>query len=388
MNLRKISFVILGVITSLYSCGNDDDDGGSRFPPPATFEEQQAIDNEVIETYLRTHFYNAADFSTAESTARIEELQIIDSVGIEELPTGFVRLFDDIIKETLVFDDIVVCYYYLNLNQGAGTNRPTFADRIRVQYQGIRLSDGDIFDDRLASPTSFDLTSTIIGWQAVFPNFNASENFTTGEDGFVSFNRPGMGVMFIPSTIGYLTEDASTPANIRPLVREPLIFKFELLQVFENDADEDGIPSHLEDLNNDNTFNLTGTEDNTDGDLNPNVDDPDDDNDTVMTIDEITVSFIEAESRAAVLALAEDLDDNQVLANFIEEVRGTDGEIINFRGRVITFLDTDSDGVFNHLDTDDDGDGVLTEDEDTNNDGDPTNDLGGNGIPRYLDATE
>jgi len=48
--------------------------------------------------------------------------------------------------------------------------------------------------------------------------------------------------------------------------------------------------------------------------------------------------------------------------------------------------DTDGDGSPNFVDADDDGDGILTIDEDANEDGDPTNDdTDGDGIPDYLD---
>jgi uncharacterized repeat protein (TIGR01451 family) len=49
--------------------------------------------------------------------------------------------------------------------------------------------------------------------------------------------------------------------------------------------------------------------------------------------------------------------------------------------------DADGDGIPDYLDADDDGDGIPTADEDTNGDGDPTNDdTDGDGIPDYLDA--
>jgi len=49
--------------------------------------------------------------------------------------------------------------------------------------------------------------------------------------------------------------------------------------------------------------------------------------------------------------------------------------------------DTDNDGTINANDTDDDGDGISTVDEDVNGDGDPTNDdADGDGIPNYLDT--
>jgi FKBP-type peptidyl-prolyl cis-trans isomerase FkpA len=50
--------------------------------------------------------------------------------------------------------------------------------------------------------------------------------------------------------------------------------------------------------------------------------------------------------------------------------------------------DTDEDGLPNYIDVDDDGDGVLTRNEDIDGDGDPTNDIGVNGIPKYLDPEE
>ena len=50
--------------------------------------------------------------------------------------------------------------------------------------------------------------------------------------------------------------------------------------------------------------------------------------------------------------------------------------------------DTDGDGNPNYFDSDDDGDGIPTTNEDLNEDGDPTNDIGKNGIPNYLDPEE
>ncbi len=50
--------------------------------------------------------------------------------------------------------------------------------------------------------------------------------------------------------------------------------------------------------------------------------------------------------------------------------------------------DTDEDGFPNYVDLDDDGDGVATINEDIDGDGDPTNDIGANGIPKYLDPEE
>ena len=61
-----------------------------------------------------------------------------------------------------------------------------------------------------------------------------------------------------------------------------------------------------------------------------------------------------------------------------EDIDG-DGEVTNDN--------TDGDSLSNFVDSDDDGDGKLTKDEDANNDGDPTNDdSDGDGTPDYLDS--
>ncbi len=52
-------------------------------------------------------------------------------------------------------------------------------------------------------------------------------------------------------------------------------------------------------------------------------------------------------------------------------------------------IDTDGDGTPNYLDRDDDGDGILTINEDVDGDGDPTNDdTDGDTIPNYLDEDD
>ncbi|MDW5290953.1 FKBP-type peptidyl-prolyl cis-trans isomerase [Formosa sp. PL04] len=71
--------------------------------------------------------------------------------------------------------------------------------------------------------------------------------------------------------------------------------------------------------------------------------------------------------------------DNDTVYSFQEDLNG-DGDVYDD--------DTDGDGIPNVLDIDDDGDGVYTIYEDVDGDGDPANDIGANGIPKYLDPTE
>ncbi|MBU2949257.1 hypothetical protein KO493_00895 [Tamlana agarivorans] len=109
------------------------------------------------------------------------------------------------------------------------------------------------------------------------------------------------------------------------------------------EADDDGIPSILEDINGNGDL----TDDDTDGDGIPNYIDSDDDGDNILTIDE-------------------NPDPNG------------DGDLSDAQ-------DTDNDGIPDYLDADDDGDGVKTRDEENDSqDENPANDETYPGIADYL----
>lgn len=323
MSLRKIGFFILCFVVVVLSCKKDDgDDDGTPTVEIRDRGEQQEIDNELILEYFSKHYFNKSFFEN-NADARLSDL-VIDSLipPATNAPVDHVLLIDELNatnsileKKNVVFRETDYEYYILKLKQGGGEGSPSFVDDIRVFYEGFLLND-EVFDSTLDIPVAFDLATDIglpggvSGWLNVFPNFNVAEDFVTNQDGTVDFIKPGVGVMFLPSGLAYF--------NIaRPSISSysPLIFKFELLQYFENDHDNDGIPSYLEvGVNTEN-----------------------------LTID--------------------------TLEKLIE-------------------IDTDEDGNPDFLDSDDDGDGILTIDEDIDKDGDPSNDIGANNIPKYLDDTE
>ena len=106
--------------------------------------------------------------------------------------------------------------------------------------------------------------------------------------------------------------------------------------------DNDGIPAEDEDLNGNGNFD----DDDTDGDGIPNYLDQDDDNDNILTSEE----------------LANSIPDN-------DDPR-----------------DTDEDGIPDYLEEDDDNDGILTRNEDANQNGNPRDDRAAPGeLPFYLD---
>ncbi|TXG39273.1 peptidylprolyl isomerase [Seonamhaeicola maritimus] len=284
MNLERISLFILSLTFCFLSCGKDD---GGDDEVEIVFRdrtEQQVIDNDSIVGYLETHYYNSDDF-IGNPDPSIADLAITPLVEGESVPTGHTLLKEAVgVSKKVVYLDVDYEYYVLNINQGGGADSPTFADNILVSYEGFTL-DNEVFDSAI-NPVEFDLTTLIPGWRKVFPQFNTAESFVENIDGTVNFVNPGVGVMFLPSGLAYFSSSQSGIPSY-----SPLIFKFELVHTTENDHDNDGILSYLEDLNGDGEFSLN-TEaglqdgDDTDEDGVPNYFDPDDDGDGVPTINE------------------------------------------------------------------------------------------------------
>lgn len=331
MRIRKVTLYFLCLILGFVSCKKDDDD------TTITIEirdraEQQIIDNDSILGYLQTHYYNSSDFDS-NGDPSTTDLIILELADGEAVPNGNMLLIDAVETKTTVYADTDYEYYILKLNQGGGDS-PMFTDNIRLNYEG-RLLDETVFDGTV-TPVSFNLMSLIPGWSKVIPEFSSAEGFIDVGDGTVDFTNHGVGVMFLPSGLGYFS---STTGDIASY--SPLIFRFDLFQTFENDDDLDGIPSYLEDLNNDGEFLLD--DDDTDGDFIPDYADTDDDGDGILTSDEITVTSYNKTTLAEVENIT--LASNEVLLNKI--LREQDG---TFTGIVITFTDTDSDGTPDYLD--------------------------------------
>lgn len=311
MKFRKIALIALCTVTCFLSCNKDDDDGEVIAPvEDRDRTEQQVTDKAALLDYLAMHYYNSSEFE-AITDPTINDLIITKlAEGATTAPDGSTLLKDatKLETKTVVFAETDYEYYILRLKQGTGIESPTFADNVVANYEGFFLS--NVVFDSAVNPVTFDLTRVVTGWNKVLPQFNVAESFVENGDGTVGFEGQGMGVMFLPSGLGYFS---NPPAGSGIPAYSPLIFKFELLQTSENDHDNDGIPSYLEDIDGDGELF-----DNTDEDFNTSNGFP----------------------------------------------------------------------IFNYIDSDDDGDGVLTINEDIDGDGDPTNDIGKNNIPKYLDPEE
>ena len=316
----KLYIFLIAILLLGFSCGDDDDDGVIQVPE-ADRTEQQVIDNDSLVTFLQSHYVDAS-LLTNNSTILLNEIEINQLPEDGELPNPNQNslLIDMVETLTTTYFDVEYEYYILKINQGGSENSPNFSDKVRVSYKGT-LMDDTVFDSS-STPVDFDLTSTIAGWGRVLPEYNNAEDFVINSDGTVTYNNPGIGIMFLPSGLGYYSAAAGSVP-----VYSNLIFKFKVFQSEVNDHDFDNVPSHLEDLNGD--YDLTN--DDTDEDTFADFVDSDDDNDGTLTIDE----DLEPDSDLTV-----DRDGDGDPTNDIGDGNPTND-------------DTDGDGIPNYLDPDD-----------------------------------
>ena len=276
MIMRNVKFILVIVlINSMFiGCSNNDDD--IITVPPRDRGEQQIIDGDSLVNYLETHYIDFIAL-TNNPNPRIEDIVIIElpEDGILPDPDQNRLLIDITERKSIILEDTDYDYYILIVREGNGNESPNVSDNVLANFQGS-LQDGEVFDSTI-NPTIFDLTTTVPGFSLSFLDFNTAESFSVNSDGTVNFSNPGVGVVFMPSGLGFFDQ-------IRPGIPSfsNVLFKFELFQTDVLDHDNDGIPSYIEDLNQD----LIVINDDTDGDTLPNYLDADDDGDGVLTINE------------------------------------------------------------------------------------------------------
>ncbi len=275
----KILFLLLVTSVGFTSCKKDDDDDGFEFIPERDRAEEAAVAKIQIEEFLQNHFYNYEEFENPPANF---DYKIVfgkrEGDNADKIP-----LIDQVTSKQVtdrVKPEVIYTLYYLNVLQGGGDS-PIFADETLVTFKGQYL-DLNTFDAS-DSPIKFDLTSVVTGFQEAIVEFNSATSFTENPDGTLSFDGFGVGAVFVPSGMGFWS---NPPSNSNIPIYSQLIFTFNLLDVTTDiDHDEDGIPSYMEDLNNNEFLN----DDDTDEDGIPNFLDTDDDGDGVLTRDEINI---------------------------------------------------------------------------------------------------
>lgn len=279
----KYGFALLVTLLAITVSCKPDDDRPAPPPPPRDRGPEAVRAQAEIEAFLETHFYNYEDFQSDPENFKI----IFDTIaGDNASKTPLMeqisfKEFKDVFDESVTYK-----LYYLKVREGEG-DRPHFSDYTTNTYEGRNLT-LDLFDSAV-TPVRFNLVDVgttpgiIRGLQMALIEFKGASEVITNPDGTLSFENYGIGAVFVPAGLGYYQYPPSS-GGVKPY--EQLIFSFELYSREIADHDGDGIPSYMEDLNN----NQYLKDDDTDGDGVPNYQDNDDDGDRRLTRDEIIIN--------------------------------------------------------------------------------------------------
>lgn len=278
MQLNKFFILSFIAALTLISC-KDDDNGNTPEFEERDPEEQALTDADSINNFLDTHFYNYEEFENPDED--FDYMVRFDTIAGENSDKTPLSDEENLMMKTVVNDDVEYNMYVLKVREGEG-QQPKFTDSTLVSYRG-ELLDLTAFDNA-STPVWFDLgnPNLRIGFREGIIEFKGASGYKVNPDNTLDFSEDyGIGAFIFPSGIGYFS---SSQGSIPPY--SPLIFNVNLFSVNETDHDGDGIPSWMEDINeNNNIF-----DDDTDGDETPNFADIDDDGDGTPTRDEIIIN--------------------------------------------------------------------------------------------------
>lgn len=261
MTKIKNLFALILIALLSYSCGSSDSSSPENFDHDA----QAIIDNDSLIKFLKNHYFDTS----------------LDSV--KPMVSGKTALFDDSkLKSMPVVDNETdyTLYYYVNRvgEPDPIKGYPTVMDSVLVKYYGQRIIKTDSISSSFDNNNAiwFTLNGVIRGWSFGFINFKGGKNTTN--NGPITYENGGKGILFIPSGLAY-----RNIGNGAILPNENLLFYIDLFDLVEGtDHDNDGVASIYEDPDGDGD----PRNDDTDGDIIPNFIDPDDDNDGILTKDE------------------------------------------------------------------------------------------------------
>ena len=271
MNKFYIYFSFIFIL--LLSCNKDDDNNTIVI---RDYSEQVVDDEQTIEKYLKSHFYNYEDFENSNSFEVNIKVRIdtITDVTANKTP-----LYDQVKIKTINVSNSEGIetphrLYYIIAREGM-VSKPSIVDSVYVTYKGM-LTDNYVFDER-KYPIWLDLASSLQGFREGVSELKSGE-FKQNSNGTIEYSSFGVGLFFLPSGIGYFE-------NITADIPEysPLIFTVSLMTLVPTDHDNDGVLSINEDIDGDGSPFY----DDTDNDNIWNMYDSDDDGDGTLTINEL-----------------------------------------------------------------------------------------------------
>ena len=267
--MKKKLFFLLPVFLLFLQCKKEDT---TEPIPIRDYSEQVIVDQDLLETYLKTHTYNYEDFNNeSDVNIKLDTISDNNSSRVSLFEQASIKTIDVTNAEGEITSHNL---YYIIAREGSNES-PSVADSVYVAYNGI-LTDGSSFDNS-KFPIWIDLANTIEGFREGVSELRTGK-FTENSNGTIAYTSFGVGLFFIPSGIGYFE-------NINSGIPEysPLIFTVKLMTHTDTDHDNDGIISIFEDIDGDNKpFG-----DDSDGDNLWNMYDVDDDGDGILTVNEI-----------------------------------------------------------------------------------------------------
>ena len=267
--MKKKLFFLLPVFLLFLQCKKEDT---TEPIPIRDYSEQVIVDQDLLETYLKTHTYNYEDFNNeSDVNIKLDTISDNNSSRVSLFEHASIKTIDVTNAEGQITSHNL---YYIIAREGSNES-PSVADSVYVAYDGI-LTDGSTFDNR-KFPIWIDLANSLEGFREGVSELRTGK-FTENSNGTIAYTSFGVGLFFIPSGIGYFE-------NINSGIPEysPLIFTVKLMTHTDTDHDNDGILSIFEDIDGDNKpFG-----DDSDGDNLWNMYDVDDDGDGILTVNEI-----------------------------------------------------------------------------------------------------
>jgi hypothetical protein len=285
MNKFKLYFILIASSSAFFSCQKEDE---PVVVPLRDFATQYTTDNTAIESFLKTNFLTQVTvdgqpdviFAPIPTPNPENKISIWDNTV---MPLQSIVVKNDERISNLVGgekpDNVAYKLYYLKIREGDGES-PIATDSTFTTYRGSNLSNVEFestnipFWSTFPSLSQFDVT-LISGYRQFTKLLKTSTTIPTqNSDGTINYGNIGIGVVFIPSGLGYYNISRTGIPSYSPIV-----FRIRLHAIKKRDHDRDGILSKDEDLNNSGDL----YDDDTDGDKIPNFLDVDDDNDLYLT---------------------------------------------------------------------------------------------------------
>lgn len=263
------------------SCNKDD--SNNKTDPPRDEGEVYQENHQEIKTFLETHYFSLSSDSENQGFQEV----IFDTIAGEHADETPLMEDEHLETKTVSSGKVDYTVYYLKIRKGASEEyQPTFADKVVLTYKTRNMANEVVYKaDRpkvVDLPQSDDIVSTRGAVEGI-TEIKGSSGYTEHADGTISYEDDyGIGAVFVPSGMSYFN---SPPLAVGLEAYEPFILSFQLYNAVQMDHDGDGIPSYMEDLNDNGILG----DDDTDKDGTPNFLDADDDGDGKPTKEEVII---------------------------------------------------------------------------------------------------